>query len=90
MLTACDGEIHDRMLIRGIGVDYEGGFYKISVRCENVSKDKKSYRRNLILMSVIGILISNIGFSNLVQILYPLFGILGFVQIIFLYHKRNA
>ena len=41
MLTACDGEIHDRMLIRGIGIDYEGGFYKISVRCENVSKDKE-------------------------------------------------
>lgn len=51
---------------------------------ENVSKDQKEYKRNLVFMSIIGILISNIGFSNLVQILYPLFGILGFVQIAFL------
>lgn len=51
---------------------------------ENVSKDKNKYKRNLILITVSGILISNIGFSNLVQILYPLFGILGIVQIIFL------
>lgn len=51
---------------------------------ENVSKDKKDYKRNLILMSIIGVLVSNIGFSNLVQVLYPLFGLLGLVQIGFL------
>lgn len=51
---------------------------------ENVSKDKKMYKRNLILISIIGVLISNIGFSNLVQILYPVFGVLGLVQIILL------
>lgn len=54
---------------------------------ENVSKDKKSYKRNLILMSIAGVFISNIGFSNLVQILYPLFGILGLLQIVFLIKK---
>lgn len=48
---------------------------------ENVSKDKKSYNRNLGIISVLGILVSNIGFSSLVQILYPLFGMLGVVQI---------
>lgn len=48
---------------------------------QNVSKDKNSYKRNLILISIIGVFVSNIGFSNLVQILYPTFGVLGLVQI---------
>lgn len=48
---------------------------------ENVSKDRRSYRRNLGMISVFGILVSNIGFSSLVQVLYPLFGMLGVVQI---------
>lgn len=56
---------------------------------ENVSKNKKSYKRNLILMCITGILVSNIGFSNLVQILYPLFGVLGLLQIIFICKNRN-
>ena len=56
---------------------------------ENVSKNKKMYQINLIIMCVTGIFISNIGFSKLVQILYPLFGILGFMQIIFLLNKNN-
>ena len=55
---------------------------------ENVSKDKKSYKRNLILMSIIGVLVSNIGFSNLVKLLYPLFGFLGIVQIVFILRKK--
>lgn len=55
---------------------------------ENVSKNTKEYKRNLIVMCIVGIFVSNIGFSNLVQILYPLFGVLGFLQIILLYcHK---
>ena len=55
---------------------------------QNVSKNEKAYHRNLILISIIGILVSNFGFSNLVQILYPLFGILGFIQIIMLFSKK--
>ena len=38
---------------------------------------------------MVGVLVSNIGFSNLVQILYPLFGILEFIKIIFLLNKNN-
>lgn len=57
---------------------------------ENVSKDKKTYKRNLIIICTIGIFISNIGFSNLVQILYPLFGFLGLIQIIFICKRRNT
>lgn len=55
---------------------------------ENVSKNEKNYQINLIIMCVVGVLVSNIGFSNLVQILYPLFGILGFIQIIFLLNRK--
>lgn len=56
---------------------------------ENVSKNKKQYKIILIFMSVTSVLVSNIGFSKLVEILYPLFGILGIVQIIFLVKKNK-
>lgn len=49
---------------------------------KNVTKNKKQYIYTLIIISIIGILVSNIGFSNLVEILYPIFGILGIIQII--------
>lgn len=51
---------------------------------ENVSKSEEKYKKNLIYMSIVGIFVANIGFSNLVQILYPLFGVLGGIQIVFL------
>lgn len=51
---------------------------------QNVCKSKKSYQVILILMCVSGVLISPIGFSKLVEILYPIFGFLGLVQIILL------
>ena len=56
---------------------------------ENVSKNPKSYQKNLILISIIAIFVSNIGFSNLVQTLYPIFGILGILQIFLLCIKAN-
>lgn len=56
---------------------------------ENISKNRKAYKRNLIGMSILGILVSNIGFSSLVQILYPFFGILGLIQIILIIYNRN-
>lgn len=34
--TGCDSEIHDRMIIRGIGIDYENEFIKLNVRVEDV------------------------------------------------------
>lgn len=48
---------------------------------ENVTKDKKSYEIVLLIMCITGIAVSNIGFSKLVEILYPLFGVLGLLQI---------
>ncbi len=54
----------------------------------NICKSKKGYNSVLLIMCVTGILISNIGFSNLVEILYPIFGVLGLIQI-FLLLKKN-
>ena len=49
---------------------------------ENTVKNKKYFPQLAAAMCIIGVLISNIGFSNLVEILFPLFGYFGIVQII--------
>ena len=48
----------------------------------NVSKDKKSFFRNTMLMCILSILVSDFGFSNLVRILFTTFGYLGLIQIV--------
>lgn len=48
----------------------------------NISKNKQQYIKIAIIITSISILVSKIGFSNLVNILYPVFGYLGFVQIL--------
>ena len=55
---------------------------------KNVSKNKSTYEFVLLLMCISSIFISNIGFAKLVEILYPMFGILGLVQIILLIFYR--
>ena len=49
---------------------------------QNTSKNQKSYTQIAIIMCITSVLISKIGFSNLVSLLYPIFGYLGFVQIL--------
>ncbi len=49
---------------------------------ENYNNDEKKYNLVLFIMSILAIPIANIGFANLVNILYPIFGLLGFVQIV--------
>jgi len=49
---------------------------------QNVSKNKKSYTHIAFIMCITSIVISQIGFSNLINYLYPIFGYLGIVQII--------
>lgn len=39
--SGCDSEIHDRMLIRGVGIDKDGMYYKLSVRAENVTENEE-------------------------------------------------
>ena len=48
---------------------------------ENVAKDKKSYVLISAFICIIGFFISGFGFSNLVTLIYPIFGYLGLIQI---------
>ena len=48
---------------------------------ENVSKTKKQYFLYSILICLISIIFSNVGFGNLLNVLYPLLGYLGLFQI---------
>ena len=48
---------------------------------QNTSKNEKSYSHVALIMCITSVIVSKIGFSNLVNILYPIFGYLGLVQI---------
>ena len=48
---------------------------------KNITKNKRSYPQFVAIMCISGVLISNFGFSNLVKMLFPIFGYLGIVQI---------
>ena len=49
---------------------------------ENVGKTKKYYKQYAIFICISAVIISKIGFSNLVNLLYPIFGYIGLIQII--------
>lgn len=48
---------------------------------QNVSKNKRSYTQIAAIMCITSVLTSQIGFSNLINLLYPIFGYLGLIQI---------
>ena len=48
---------------------------------QNTSKNEKSYSHIVLIMCITSIVVSKIGFSNLVNFLYPVFGYLGLLQI---------
>lgn len=49
---------------------------------QNITKNKKSYTQIAVIMCITSVLVSKIGFSNLVNLLYPFFGYLGLIQIL--------
>lgn len=49
---------------------------------QNTTKNKKNYTQVAVIMCITSILVSKFGFSNLVSLLYPIFGYLGLVQIL--------
>lgn len=55
---------------------------------QNTTKNKKSYTQIAVIMCITSVLISKIGFSNLVSSLYPIFGYLGLLQILKLVATR--
>lgn len=49
---------------------------------QNMAKNKKGYTQIAIIMCITSVIISKFGFSNLVSLLYPIFGYLGLIQIL--------
>lgn len=49
---------------------------------QNTTKNKKSYTQIAFIMCITSVIVSKIGFSNLVSLLYPIFGYLGLLQIL--------
>lgn len=48
---------------------------------KNIKKSEKTYKMCMITICIISVLVVPIGFSNLVSLLYPVFGVLGLIQI---------
>lgn len=55
---------------------------------QNISQNKKSYPQNVILMCITSLVISNFGFSKLVNLAYPIFGYIGIIQILWIITKN--
>ncbi len=51
---------------------------------QNTSKNKKSYAQLVVFMCITSLLIANFGFSKLVNFVYPLFGYIGIIQLIYI------
>ena len=56
---------------------------------QNISKNKKSYPQFVLFMCITSVLVSNFGFSKLVNFVYPVFGYLGILQIIFIIRQKT-
>ena len=56
----------------------------------NCTKSKKQYTYWTIIMCITSILVSKLSFSGLINLLYPIFGYLGIIQIIFILNLKKA
>ena len=54
----------------------------------NICKNKNNYPQISAILCITSVLISKIGFSSLVKTLFPLFGYIGIVQLIFILIKK--
>lgn len=57
---------------------------------QNISKDSKSYPQVALIMCITSVVVSQIGFSNLINFLYPIFGYLGLIQILVNILKKTS
>ncbi len=55
---------------------------------KNVTNNKKSFNTISILMNISAVIFSRIGFSNLVNLMYPILGVLGLIQIFLIIGKN--
>lgn len=56
---------------------------------QNICKTKKSYPQFVLFMCITSLIVTNFGFSKLVNIVYPVFGYLGIIQMIFIIKLKN-
>ena len=54
----------------------------------NICINKKSYTQKAALLCITSVIVSNFGFSNLVKVLFPLFGYLGIFQILLIINTK--
>ena len=54
----------------------------------NISKNKKSFPQKAEILCISSVIISQISFSKLVEYLFPLFGLLGLIQMFFILKKK--
>lgn len=57
---------------------------------QNISKNERSYPQFVIFMCITSLLVSKVGFSKLVNLLYPFFGYLGIIQIFAILFIRKS
>lgn len=55
---------------------------------QNANDDKRKYLRLVIFMCATGLIVSNVGFSKLVNLMYPIFGYVGIIQLIYITNKK--
>lgn len=64
----------------------------ISAGCgflNNSSKNEKRFKKNLVIVCFFGIFLSQISFSVLVNLLYPILGVIGIFEVILLFFTRR-
>ena len=52
---------------------------------QNINGDKKRYTHFVIFMCISSLVVSNLGFSKLVNLMYPIFGYIGIIQLIYIF-----
>ena len=56
---------------------------------QNMSKNKKSYAQFVLFMCITSLIVSNFGFSKLVNLVYPIFGYIGILQMISIIKQKT-
>ena len=56
---------------------------------QNISKNKKSYAQFVLFMCITSLIVSNFGFSKLVNLVYPIFGYIGILQMISIIKQKT-
>lgn len=56
---------------------------------QNMSKNKRSYSQFVLFMCITSLIVSNFGFSKLVNLVYPIFGYFGIIQMFYILRQKD-